>query len=487
MKKKTGMLVGCVILLIILFLVWILVIKKVEDPGTGSSEKDNNTYTTITQYEEDDIQKVTYEIQGEKISYINNGETWDIENHEDFPLDQNKVETLIGRIQNLSANRTLEEVEDLSEYGLDNGKDIEITDKDGNITTLTVGNQNESNMMTYVQTEQSKQENTVYVVGEDFSGVFIESLMELAESDTFPVIDSTNVTQIDIRNLEGESYQIVPDEEKGWNVAESDGSCYSADDELISTLKSQVTSLSFTKLVDYSSENMKEYGLENPQKSIKIYYQEQEVELADEDENSEQTDESDEEPVMVDKEVELFVGNQNDEGEYYVKMNGSDQIHTIAATSLDEIFEKKAEEYWDLYIGMVDVATLTDINVMIDGQEMNIHRKVEKTENEDGEEEETVTYFWNEKELDTDIFVDFYQSVIGVKAQSKSFELKIPEKTDPEIKVDFVKENETISCSYYPYDSNFYLAVDTEGRYGLVNKNYVKEIKESFNQLQMNE
>ena len=68
--------------------------------------------------------------------------------------------------------------------------------------------------------------------------------------------------------------------------------------------------------------------------------------------------------------------------------------------------------------------------------------------------------------------------MVSITAQSKDPDLTTTQ--DPEISITVVAENQTFTVTYAPYDSNFYLAIDSEGRPGLVNKNDVNEMIEEY-------
>ena len=107
----------------------------------------------------------------------------------------------------------------------------------------------------------------------------------------------------------------------------------------------------------------------------------------------------------------------------------------------------------------------------------------ETSENEDGEEETTMTYSLDKISLeDRTQFTAFYNKLINMAAQSRMTEEYVPENM-PEMSVELVDLNgEKIHVDYYEYDLSFYAAVVNEKVY-LINKMTVKEMLESYQAL----
>ena len=97
------------------------------------------------------------------------------------------MKVLTDALAEVTANRTLTDVEDLSSYGLDEPEDvIQVTDQEDKVTEITVGDTNESTGDCYISLNEDSR--TVYTVTGDLSTVFSGSLMNYAKEDDYPTI-----------------------------------------------------------------------------------------------------------------------------------------------------------------------------------------------------------------------------------------------------------------------------------------------------------
>lgn len=107
---------------------------------------------------------------------------------------------------------------------------------------------------------------------------------------------------------------------------------------------------------------------------------------------------------------------------------------------------------------------------------------VKPSEDDDGNEKETVTYKLDESEVDETQFTTFYNKLINLAAQKRLTDEFKPE-TDPEMTVTFIKEDgNKLEAEYYSYDTNYY-AVKVDSKIYLVNKMTVKELFTAFETL----
>ena len=172
------------------------------------------------------------------------------------------------------------------------------------------------------------------------------------------------------------------------------------------------------------------------------------------------------------------MGNQDENGNYYVRTEGSGQVHRVSSESLSSALENNSVSYWSREIGYISMNNLKRVEVSYGGEIRTIERHSEEQEQEDGSTETEVTYTSGGTLLDEDKTEDFLNSASGISAQSKDPSLSASETAEITITVE--TESETFTVSYTPYDENFYLASDKEGRPGLVNKNSVSELIEAY-------
>ena len=142
---------------------------------------------------------------------------------------------------------------------------------------------------------------------------------DLAQSESFPSVTSTNITEVEVNNG-GNIYTLTKDDSSNWQVSDNTGKGYSAEYQTVSTLNSTIAGMTFAGLADIQTEDLGRYGLEHPAAVIHVTYTE-EVE-AEKTEESESTDssggESDEgaQNETVIKELDIYVGAQDEAVSY---------------------------------------------------------------------------------------------------------------------------------------------------------------------------
>ena len=102
-----------------------------------------------------------------------------------FPVDQDKIDTLVSSLNSIKAERTLENVEDASEYELDQPDNtITVTTEDGGTTVIQLGMENDSTSQEYI--DLNKDSSTVYVVSNSTFSSFKGTLYDFAKKRRFP-------------------------------------------------------------------------------------------------------------------------------------------------------------------------------------------------------------------------------------------------------------------------------------------------------------
>ena len=300
--------------------------------------------------------------------------------------------------------------------------------------------------------------------------------MELAESEAYPAVSSSDIVKIQVKKAQGSYTLAYEEEEANWSVTGEDGISYSAEYQQVSSLASTLSGMVYSGLMDYNAEDLSVYGLDQPAAEIYIRYKEEIEEEEEDSGTSSDSSEEEEEPETVEKNFTLYVGNQDENGNYYVRTEGSGQVHRVSSESLSSALENNSVSYWSKEIGYISMNNLKRVEVSFGGEIRTIERHSE--EQEDGSTETEVTYTSGGTLLDKDKTEDFLNSASGISAQSKDPSLSASEAAEITITVE--TESETFTVSYTPYDENFYLASDKEGRPGLVNKNSVSELIEAY-------
>ena len=270
--------------------------KQEESDEENLEEKKTNVFDVET----DAIEALKFTIDDKEVTFDKKDGTWIKKDETDFPVDQDTLESAASSISSVSADRVLEDVEDLSEYGLDDPSNtITVITNDDNDdeseTVFRVGIENDSTSQYYLCKDGD--EKTVYVVANSVISPFMDSLYDYAAMDTFPYIDSFTISKVDVEQ-EDKSYEAVKDNDTGlWEIGNDEYDPEKADSSLMSSLTYGVSSLEYDAFVDYNCTDKSEYGLDDPYAVITVDYQEEEAEETDAEENDAEENDTEETDV----------------------------------------------------------------------------------------------------------------------------------------------------------------------------------------------
>lgn len=538
MKKKTVKLVSAVVVLGVLCAAY----EGVNFYVTSQEEKEteeNDTSVDLVSLEADDITAVSFTADQDNVEFDKKDDTWTEKSDADFPVNQDTVDSAVKGVASLTADQEISDVEDMSQYDLDNPQNtITLTTADGD-TSLQVGMESSNNQY-YVKKEDD--DKNVYLVSSSSIEPFMGTLYDFAESGTFPSVTSATIT--DVKVDKENSYELTQDADNlFWNV--SDGkTTEKADTTKAGTVTSAIGSLAYDKFVDYNCTDDSKYGFDDPYAVITVKYTEEEAVESDEDseestdadteesttdetaaDTSEDADASDEdssedeqETQTVEKTLTIYVGDETGD-DRYVKVDDSKEVYTITKDSLTDILDSTMSDFYNLSVSYVSVNDLDSLEVQsAEGDHtINIVTETVKAEDEDTtddtdsdttdesstetsdesstdtdssdesssddeEETTTTTYKLDGEDLDESTFTTFYNKLINMTAQERLTEEYTPE-GDPAYTFIFKDtDGKETTVKYYEYDTNFYAAV-VEDKVYLVNKMNVKDLDEAYQKM----
>lgn len=538
MKKKTVKLVSAVVVLGVLCAAY----EGVNFYVTSQEEKEteeNDTSVDLVSLEADDITAVSFTADQNEVEFDKKDDSWTEKSDANFPVNQDTVDSAVKGVASLTADQEISDVEDMSQYDLDNPQNtITLTTADGD-TSLQIGMESSNNQY-YVKKEDD--DKNVYLVSSSSIEPFMGTLYDFAESGTFPSVTSATIT--DVKVDKENSYELTQDADNlFWNV--SDGkTTEKADTTKAGTVTSAVGSLAYDKFVDYNCTDDSKYGFDDPYAVITVKYTEEEAVESDEDseestdadteesttdeaaaDTSEDADASDEdssedeqETQTVEKTLTIYVGDETGD-DRYVKVDDSKEVYTITKDSLTDILDSTMSDFYNLTVSYVSSNDLDSLEVQsADGDHtINVVTETVKAEDEDTtddtdsdttdesstetsdesstdtdssdasssddeEETTTTTYKLDGKDLDESTFTTFYNKLINMTAQERLTEEYTPE-GDPAYTFIFKDtDGKETTVKYYEYDTNFYAAV-VEDKVYLVNKMNVKDLDEAYQKM----
>lgn len=538
MKKKTVKLVSAVVVLGVLCAAY----EGVNFYVTSQEEKEteeNDTSVDLVSLEADDITAVSFTADQNEVEFDKKDDSWTEKSDANFPVNQDTVDSAVKGVASLTADQEISDVEDMSQYDLDNPQNtITLTTADGD-TSLQIGMESSNNQY-YVKKEDD--DKNVYLVSSSSIEPFMGTLYDFAESGTFPSVTSATITDVKVDKENG--YELTQDTDNlFWNV--SDGkTTEKADTTKVGTVTSAIGSLAYDKFVDYNCTDDSKYGFDDPYAVITVKYTEEEAVESDEDseestdadteesttdeaaaDTSEDADASDEdsseeeqETQTVEKTLTIYVGDETGD-DRYVKVDDSKEVYTITKDSLTDILDSTVSDFYNLTVSYVSSNDLDSLEVQsADGDHtINIVTETVKAEDEDTtddtdsdttdesstetsdesstdtdssdesssddeEETTTTTYKLDGEDLDESTFTTFYNKLINMTAQERLTEEYTPE-GDPAYTFIFKDtDGKETTVKYYEYDTNFYAAV-VEDKVYLVNKMNVKDLDEAYQKM----
>lgn len=517
MKNKTVKMVLAVVVLGVCCGAYAGVKTYVAHQDQKESEEDSEESTTVFTASTDNIKSLDFMVDDTETTFEKDDDSWVKKDETDFPVNQTTLDSAASAIASVDSDRVLEDVDDLSEYGLDSPSNtIKIVTKsdeeDGDdiTTTLYVGDENSSTSQYYVRKDDD--EKTVYLIDSSCVEPFTKSLNDYAQMDDFPAISNTDtITKI---SVDGDnSYELSKDEDTStWSVKGSEDE-EKADSATVSSLVSSFGSMAYSSLADYKCDDKSKYGLDKPYATITVDYQEEVADDAEQDTESDESvnettdetseaedtdgeeaedetsensdsasdneDSSEEETKMEDKQLTILVGNETDDSSRYVMVNDSNEVYTMSTDTLSALTDKSEEDFWDMTVSYVSLNSLGSLKVNYQGSDYKVNVSRETSTDDDGNDTETVTYKLNGSDLDETTFTTFYNKLINMTAQKRLTDKYEPD-GDAELTAIFTEEDgDTQEVAYYSYDTNYYAAV-VDNKVYLVNKMNVKELFTAF-------
>lgn len=178
MKKKGLPLLIGVVALALLTVLYVMLVKH----NTETEEED----TTVKVFDLDagDVAAVRFTLDGEEETFTLEDDTWSLASDAAFEVDSSKMSTLLDTVTAMAATRTLDNVTDLSEYGLDEPvQTLVLTMAGGTVYTICWGSSNDITGDDYVYIKEK--ENVVYTVDYSILDALGETLEDYrAEEET---------------------------------------------------------------------------------------------------------------------------------------------------------------------------------------------------------------------------------------------------------------------------------------------------------------
>lgn len=529
--KKSTKLVSAVVVLAVLGGVYVGLNTYVTKQEQTESSSEEESKTEVFSVKTDDIKSLEFIVDKKETTFEKKDDSWVKKDETAFPVNQTTLDSAASAIEKVEADRVLENVDDLTEYGLDSPSNTVTVETGDGTTKFNIGDENTSTNQYYISKDDD--DSTVYVVASSTVTPFMNSLYDYAQGEDFPTVDSSTIKKVQVSE-DKDSYVLEENSDGAtWDVS-SDGSSdkETADTTAAGNVTSGLGSFAFDQFVDYNAEDLSKYGLDKPYATITVDYQEEveedstdstdsaendstasendseDSESADNteaDSSSEDTDSADDKAsaedsstdsadstdasddsssseetktTTVDKQLVIYVGDEVSDGSRYVTVDNK-QVYTMSTDTLSAVIDKTPSDLWSLVVNYVSVLKLDQLQVTYGDATSTVNVSRETSTDDDGNDKTTTTYELDGKEIESTTFTTFYNKLVNMAGQKRLTDAYTPA-TDPEMTVVFTDSDKNQSTvTFYTYDTNYYAAV-VGNKVFLVNKMTVKEMFNAY-------
>lgn len=320
-KKKTmWLLMGCLLLLVVLF-VGIQTWGKKKEAKAAEEEEAKKTYL----FQTDELQRIIYSDNSDSSNdsgnsnssdnsddlnnsntwvFLKKDGTWVYEKDPTISLKADTMTAMENAFQSMEALQTIEEPDSLADYGLEQPKYRLSLQTEDEEHTFLIGNASGENY--YVMEENG---DVVYTVSGTVVSQMVWTIDELAETDSFPYVAQDSFVKMTMDMADGTQkvYDSADEEQK----------------DIVSTVSGTLETTYFTNFADYhvTEETLSSYGLDVANRiTVTVAYK------SDSD-DAEQT-------------TEFYIGSKDEDGTYYyVQLKDSQQVGRILATTVETLLD----------------------------------------------------------------------------------------------------------------------------------------------------
>ncbi len=421
------------------------------------------------------LMSLHYRTKDTDMTLVKEGEGWKLQNDPNRPINQDRVTSLIGLINNISAKRLVAEKPDnLADFGLAEPSGyLQGTLTDGTTVTLQIGNMVSAGNGYYALVNE---DGKVYLMDLTYGTGFKYTDSDMTAVAQAPSITAESINHILIDNRESEDFEVINSKELGlgndgsnvysWHILKPYKVGYTADGSKVAAIQQNFTGLSYSSCVEYEAKDLSLYGLDNPMATIDLGYTVDRTEKLSKPEKDPATGkEITEKTVQDPKEYKLLIGKKEDSGNnYYVMEAGTKAVYIMSADSVDKMLTVDTFSLLNPFINIPNIDNVDQIDITVDGTPYQIKIDHKAAKDEDGKDIVKSTYYFNGTLVDEDAFKDFYQVLVGTKYDTE-IKKEVDTKVAPHLTIRYQLNDSAktvIGASFLPYDQSFYI-IDTNG------------------------
>lgn len=456
--KKIKRLVIALVLVILAGVAYLVLLNYSDKKEEAENQKaqEEAEASVVFETDTDKVSSISFQGDDGKLAFEKKDDVWTYPEDAVFQMKDSRIQTLLADISSVSCTRELDAKGDLAQFGLEDPVNtIEITLSDGTEKALYVGNKNTSTHELYFQTEEKS--DTVYMTKTALDTDFSGTIQDFAAYTDFPKVSPETMTEFDVNKAQ-DSYVLVMTGDDQCTVEDEAGDSQLANLNLVGMVQDNVSNIIWYQDLEYNCSDYAQYGLDDPQMVLTVRYKDGEEE----------------------KEFELSVGDEDENGNYYARLNDLPEVHTIRGEYLTDLLESSASSYWSLTYSFVSIGDLDQLEVTKDGETHVLKKETQTTKGG----LESVKWLVDDQEVDEKLFTDFYYACVSVTAQERLD--SVPDQTGDEVLklVYTLTDGSQKEITYYEEDQNFYTVIYEDGtKAAHTNKLYVKTMTDDLDKL----
>lgn len=423
--------------------------------ASTDGETEEDTGTVVFTAEAEEVTSLSWSYAGETVTVVSDDTTWRYAEDSAFPLDVSYIESMLDTLDEVTATKTIENAEDISEYGLEDPVcTVEVAQTTGETVTLRIGDETGMGGARYLSTG----DGNVYLVDTEILDSFSYGLYDVVEKEPIPAM--TDVVSMTVSSADAtftawhwpESGLAYSDDYEWFTDAAATyaaGTYRALDTDLTESYVDNVTGLTWGACVAYNADAaaLETYGLDAATVTAEVCYREsREVETNQTDDDGNTIYETVEEEVQFQLEIGAEVGDN-----CYARIAGSTMVYCIDGAVRDTLLYTGYTELQPDDVLLMDWDTVAGMDIALDGSIYYIQHTVEEETDEDGNVTETDVYTLDGAELEETGFLDDLTAMV-----STGFSNGAQPMGEAEIRFTFHRETETFSeveLAFYPYDS----------------------------------
>ena len=415
------------------------------------------------------VQTLSWEYDAETLAFHKDG-TWVYDTDEAFPVDEERIDELLGVFEAFSAAFIIEDVTDYSQYGLDDPVcTIGISTGDTDYE-IQLGDFSTMDSQRYV----SIGDGNVYLATADPLDYFDAALRDMIDNDEAPDFGTVEAIRFDGDQTCQIAYQEYT-EDSSYTYCSNDVYFIQQEDAMLpldtSRVEGYLDSISGLSLTDYvtynvTEEELAEYGLDAPELSVTVTYV---------PEDSEQTAEF---TLHISRDPDEQAAAEAEDGEEdeteeeitaYARVGESQIVYQITGDSYEALMAAGYDDLRHYEVLTADFADVTGLDISLEGESYTI------TAEGSGEDK---TFYYGEEELD---IADLQSALEDMGAASFTDE-EPSQKQEISITVHLDNETHpTVQIDLYRYDGEQCLAVLDGTPTSLVPRDMVVDLVEAVN------